>query len=69
MRNILKQAAEKNLRVDEKFEYLPDAAEEEKVWLRMWSRIRHALRHAGKKEYDAALQIAFLRPSACGQVF
>jgi glycyl-tRNA synthetase beta chain len=58
MRNILKQAKEKSLRIGEKFEYLHEAAEEEKV-LAAYVELNapRIEAHRQKKEYGDALHL------------
>jgi glycyl-tRNA synthetase beta chain len=63
MRNILRQAAEKNIDPAAKFEYLPESAEEEKTLMaymeKTGSRVEE---HRSKKEYlDALLLLSTTR--------
>jgi glycyl-tRNA synthetase beta chain len=56
MRNILKQAAEKKARIGEKFEYLTNAAEEEKALAAYMEKSGPRIEaHRAKKEYAEAL--------------
>jgi glycyl-tRNA synthetase beta chain len=63
MRNILKQAAEKGIRLAEKFEYLPEAAHEEKNLMAYMERTGARVEeHRSKKEYvDALLLLSTAR--------
>jgi len=56
IRNILRQAEEKNIKFAAEFEYLPDAAEEEKALMaHLESRTAKIEEHRSKKEYLEAL--------------
>ena len=56
IRNILRQAEEKNIKFSAEFEYLPDAAEEEKALMaHLESRTAKIEEHRSKKEYLEAL--------------
>jgi glycyl-tRNA synthetase beta chain len=56
MRNILRQAEEKKIEPADKFEYLPDAAEEEKSLMAYMERTSAKVEeHRNKKEYVEAL--------------
>jgi glycyl-tRNA synthetase beta chain len=56
IRNILRQAEEKNVKFAAEFEYLPDAAEEEKALMaHLESRTAKIEEHRSKKEYLEAL--------------
>jgi glycyl-tRNA synthetase beta chain len=56
IRNILRQAEEKNIKFSAGFEYLPDAAEEEKALMaHLESRTAKIEEHRSKKEYLEAL--------------
>ncbi len=56
IRNILKQAGEKKLRIAEKFEYLHDASDEEKMLAAYMERNSPRIEaHRQKKEYSEAL--------------
>jgi glycyl-tRNA synthetase beta chain len=63
MRNILKQAAEKGIEPALKFEYLPEAADEEKNLMAYMERTgARAEEHRKKKEYvDALLLLSTAR--------
>ncbi len=63
MRNILRQAAEKKIEPAAKFEYLPDAAEEEKSLMAYMDRTSAKVEeHRNKKEYvDALLLLSTAR--------
>jgi glycyl-tRNA synthetase beta chain len=58
MRNILKQATEKGVRISEGFEYLPQAADEEKM-LRAYMEQQgpQIEAHRNKREYFDALMV------------
>ncbi len=58
IRNILKQAAEKKLRIAEKFEPLPETSEEEKALAAYIEKNAPGIEcHRRKKEYQAALHL------------
>ena len=58
MRNILKQAAEKDFALAEKFEYLPGSADEEKSLMAYMERTGATVEaHRSKKEYLDALRL------------
>jgi glycyl-tRNA synthetase beta chain len=58
IRNILKQAAEKKLRIAEKFEPLPDTSDEEKALAAYIEKNAAVIEaHRQKKEYEAALRL------------
>jgi glycyl-tRNA synthetase beta chain len=63
MRNILRQASEKNIASASKFEYLPEAAHEEKVLMRYMDDTNDKVeQHRNKKEYlDALLLLSTVR--------
>jgi glycyl-tRNA synthetase beta chain len=63
MRNILRQAEEKGIEPAEKFEYLPEAAEEEKTLMAYMERTDARVEaHRSKKEYlDALLLLSTAR--------
>jgi glycyl-tRNA synthetase beta chain len=63
MRNILKQAEEKGIEPAQKFEYLPEAAEEEKTLMAYMERTSQRVEaHRSKKEYlDALLLLSTAR--------
>jgi len=63
MRNILRQAEEKGIEPAGKFEYLPEAAEEEKTLMAYMERTGARVEaHRGKKEYlDALLLLSTAR--------
>ena len=58
MRNILKQAREKNVRIADKFEYLREAADEEKMLAAYVEQYSPRIEiHRQKKEYSDALHL------------
>ena len=58
MRNILRQAAEKGIKAAEHFEYLPQAADEEKILSAFMEQQGPRIEaHRGKKEYFDALML------------
>jgi glycyl-tRNA synthetase beta chain len=63
MRNILRQAAEKKIEPAAKFEYLPNAAEEEKILMAYMERTSAKVEeHRNKKQYvDALLLLSTAR--------
>ncbi|MFZ0319997.1 MAG: glycine--tRNA ligase subunit beta, partial [Candidatus Sulfotelmatobacter sp.] len=63
MRNILRQATEKNFTAAARFEYLPDAASEEKTLMAYMERTNARVEdHRSKKEYlDALLLLSTAR--------
>ena len=58
MRNILRQADEKGIKPARKFEYLPEAAQEEKLLMAYMEQTEPMIEaHRGKKEYFDALML------------
>ena len=55
MRNILRQASDKKIKPAEQFEYLPEAADEEKAHWLLWKHQRKVEAQRNKKEYREAL--------------